>query len=147
MLLSLILSLLLARKLRRIHAIAMIIVVGLVSFFSAFGLPKVTRILDTYFIKPISPVPLSYPFYAYVYSYTTPPDPIEHMSWTLEIYSLDVLGIRIDSLGLSRMHLEDGFLYYSFFLLANVIGAITGYWISKASLVDKLFKKKYLSEE
>jgi len=141
MLLSLILSFLLARKSRRIYAMGMIIIVGLLSFFSAFGLPKVTGILDPRFIKPTSLVPLSYPFYAYVYSYQTPPDPIE-MSWISEIYSLDVLGIRIDSLNLSMMHLEDGGLYYSFFLLVNVIGAIMGYWISKAGFVDRHFKRR-----
>jgi len=135
------LSLLLAKKLKKIYTIAMIIIVGLTSFFSAFGLPKVTKI-SSYFIKPISPVPLSYPFYAYVYSYQTRPDPIEGFSWIVKSYSLDVLGIRIDSLDLSLMHLEDGFLYYSFFLLVNVIGAVVGYWISKASFLDKLFNRR-----
>lgn len=135
------LSLLLAKKLKKIYPIAMIIIVGLTSFFSAFGLPKVTKFFS-YFIKPISPVPLSYPFYAYVYSWGTAR--ADGSSWIVESYSLDVLGIRIDSLMLllSLMYLEDGFLYYSFFLLVNVIGAVVGYWISKASFLDKLFNRR-----
>ena len=143
MLLSLVLSLLLARKLSKIYAIAMIIIVGLLSFFSAFGLPKVTRI-HSRFVKPVSPVPLSYPFYAYVYRYQTPPDPEDpYMGGLIEdAYSLDVLGMRIDSLRLSIMHLEDAGLYYSFFLLVNLIGAIIGYWISRAGFVDRLLKRK-----
>ena len=137
MLLAILLSFLFARKLKGIaYTALMIIILSLVSSLSAFGLPKITTILDTTFIKPNSIVPLSYPFHAYVYSYQTPP------GWILEIYSLDVLGIRIDSLDLSVMHLEDGFLYCSFFLLVNVIGAVIGYWISKAEFVDRLFKRR-----
>lgn len=146
MLLSFILSFLLSRKLKRIYPIAMIIIVGLVSFFSAFGIPTVTRILDTDFVKPISPAPLSFPFYTYVYSYIVT-DLVEHMSWRVDAYSLDVLGIRIDSLDLSVMHLEDCLLYYSFFLLINVIGAIVGYWVNKTSFVVRAKVNKPLIVE
>jgi len=108
----------------------MIVIVGLVSFFSGFGIPKTISILGTCFITSVSPVPLSFPFYAYVYSYLIPPTPMD-FGWIAYSYSLDVLGIQINAISLSNMHIEDGYLYFAFFLLVNIIGAIGGYWLNK----------------
>ncbi len=139
MLLSLVSSSILARK-PRIYTISMIIIVSLVSFFSAFGLPQVTRITmhDTHFVKPVLPLPLSFPFYAYVFNWHSPPLPVDQMSWTSEHYSLDVLGIRIYDVDLLDALWEDAFLFFSFFLLVNIIGAIVGYWISKSKFIERL---------
>ena len=123
----------------------MIIIVSLVSFFSAFGLPQVIRIHDTHFVKPVLPVPLSFPFYAYVFNWHSPPLPVDQMSWISEVYSLDVLGIRIYALDLSIMHPEDALLFFSFFLLVNIVGAIIGYWISKSAILERLFRTKITS--
>jgi len=128
------------------YIISMIVIISLVSFFSAFGRLEVTKILDTYFIDPASPLPLSFPFYAHVYLYQPPlPPDLPHGFFgriITKTYSLTVLGLQIDTISLSVYHLIDAILYYSFFLLINIIGAIIGYRISKASFVEKLFKRR-----
>jgi hypothetical protein len=121
----------------------MILVVVCVTIFSSLGLPQVTRISDTYFVEPVLPLPLSFPFYAYVFNWHSPPLPVDQMSWTSEVYSLDVLGVRIHALD-SIMHPEDALLFFSFFLLVNIVGAIIGYWISKSEILERLFRTKII---
>ena len=82
-----------------------------------------------------SPLPLSFPFYASVqkglYVIVGP---------VFNYYLLHFLTFEFVR-GYAPFTLGWLCLYYSFFLLVNLVGAIFGYWISKTTFIDKLLKK------
>jgi len=146
-LLSVLLSLLFARKLKgATYAIPMIIVISFVSFLSAFGQLKVVyyRGLNWHILYPNSPPPLSFPFYSDIYS---SPPPL-HVEWPSnimieEFYGLKFLGVEIHRTN-SMFDMEESLLIYVFFLLVNVIGTLIGYWINKSTFTERLFERKDL---
>ena len=108
------LSFLLARKLgTRIYVLLVTILIIVVSLLS-LGLP------------------LSFPFYSYIYAAIGPGAPgviCELYFLTFEINrSMEINGML--------------FLHYSFFLLVNIVGAIIGYWIAKSTILERFLKKK-----
>jgi len=112
MLLSIFLSFLLARKLgARIYVLLVTIKIILVSLLSLS-------------------FPLSFPFYSYIYAAVGPgsPGPVYELYFlTLEIHrSMETNGML--------------FLYYSFFLLVNIVGAVIGYWMSKSKKLTGIFQ-------
>jgi len=155
MLLSMFISFLLARRFGgKMYVPLMIVGLVLVSFFSV-GVPEYMYILRHPVHQPIStdgvlpnnPLPLSFPFYSSVYHRR----PMEFRDLEWEDYRLNFLTLilqetRIVSVGargsvLLSFSWNIYFLYFTFFLLVNIIGAIIGYWLSKATLVDKLLKR------
>ena len=145
MLLSIALSFLLARRFSGKTYVTLIIVTTvLVSFLSAFGWMTIHQHTDFTF-KTVEyyrfhPVPLSFPFYASAF--------VELPAWPLPfdlnrvIYRIDFLKLEIVSVAIdySSFTLGRASIYYSFFLLVNIVGAIIGYWISKTIFVKGFFK-------
>lgn len=95
-------------------------------------------------------LPVSFPFYASLYLYSP------NLRTLAETYQLRFLALTFQestvfvSVGPgigSTVDLALYFtwihyvLYYSFFLLVNVMGAIIGYWIEKKAIIEKLLQK------
>ena len=147
MFLSIFLSFVLARKFRgRKYAILIFALIVLVSFFSAFGWITIHQRTDwthkTIQWYKFHPVPLSFPFYASVfYDLTVIPLPIDLSRIT---YQIDFLTFEITRVTTyySSFTLGDAFIYYFLFLLVNIVGAFVGYWISKSTILERIFKKK-----
>lgn len=120
MLLSLFLSFLLARKFgSRIYILSVTILIIVIPLFSV-GLP------------------LSFPFYAFIWAGISAPEAC--------IYGLYFLTFEINrSVTTSYFFHRMFFIYYSFFLLVNVVGAILGYWISKSKTLREILKDKGLN--
>lgn len=149
MLLSLFTSFLLARRFpRKLHALFMAIGLLLVSFFSV-GVPEYVSIPKEDFRRPTSTegvllnnfFPLSFPFYSSVY-YQMPVG-IRDSYWkeyrlnllTVILYGTRILHGATGPAGVGSFVLSfswlDYILYFSVFLLINIVGAVLGYWISK----------------
>ena len=128
----------------------MITITVFMSFFSAFGWIEVTQrasYTGTYlYIKPISPLPISFPFISRVYLFDSTRD-----SNPVEVYDLFFLGMQINREYTASFPAgflaSKGFLYYSFFLLVNIIGSIIGYWINTRLFVRFVLGKKRKSSE
>ena len=146
MLLSMFISFLLARRFRRRTYVALIVVIiVLVSFFSAFGLirkhqyKELGKSTDWYTFHP---VPLSFPFYASVfYSWNVYPIGVDGSRFTYQIVFMAFELTRATTYYPSPLTLRSASVYYSLFLLVNIVGTIFGYWISKSTFIDKLLKK------
>jgi len=145
MLLSMFISFLLARKFRgKTYVLLIAVSLALVSLFS-MGLPShfPYRYVPShweydpksllYELK--SPLPLSFPFCASVQKGMVIIGPV------FNYYLLHFLTFEIVR-GYLPLTLGELYLYYSFFLLVNLVGAIFGYWISKTTFIDKLLKKR-----
>ena len=145
MLLLIPLSFLLARRFSgKIYTTLIIVATILVSFFSAFGWITIHQHTDFTFktveYYRLHPVPLSFPFYASAF--------VELPAWPLPfdlsrvIYQIDFLTFEIISVTIdySSFTLGTASIYFSFFLLVNIVGAIMGYWISKTTFVKRFFK-------
>jgi hypothetical protein len=153
MLLSILLSFVLARKFEgRKYAMLIFTVIVLVSFSSAFGWITIHQYeefpLRTIEYYRLHPVPLSFPFYASTSLHL----PITLLNYspilglfnlTKIIYQIDFLTFEIISINIyySSFTLKIAPLCYSFFLVVNVIGAIVGYWIGKSEILERFFKK------
>jgi len=153
MLLSILLSFVLARKFEgRKYAMLIFTVIVLVSFSSAFGWITIHQYeefpLRTIEYYRLHPVPLSFPFYASTSLHL----PITLLNYspilglfnlTKIIYQIDFLTFEIISINTyySSFTLKIAPLCYSFFLVVNVIGAIVGYWIGKSEILERFFKK------
>lgn len=127
MLLTTLLSFLLGRKLREaVYVSCMIVISSVVSFLSL----------------PFSPLSLSYPFYAYTYSYQDEiPSPIPgELGFVIvvDVYVLAVLGYEIYKKSSFGFHTYENVFCFSFFTLINLTGAILGYVFTKL-----FFKKVY----
>lgn len=128
------------------YAATMIAFTVLISFFSAFGWIEVTQRMSYvyihWYIKPFFPLPISFPFFARVYLFDSTRD-----SNPVEVYDLFFLGVRINREYTGSFLASRGFLYYSFFLLVNIIGSIIGYWISTTGFAELVLRKKRKSLE
>lgn len=160
MLLSMFISFLLARRLHGRLYVFLITVTLVVASFLSTGFPTCFRCkfeigllqLRTHnngmLLK--DPLPVSFPFYASVYFSSL------NLRTSAETYQLHFLmsTFRESQIGVfvgpgmgSTVDLTLYFawthyvLYYSFFLLVNVIGAIIGYWIEKKAFIEKLLQK------
>jgi hypothetical protein len=138
MLLSMFISFILARKFTgKTYVSLMTVLLILVSLFS-MGLPRLLpyyQYQSTYELK--YPLPLSFPFYASLQPVTVtgrPPPPIG-------LYLLHFLTFEFVRV-YAPFTLGWLCLYYSFFLLFNLVGAIFGYWISKTTFIDKLIEER-----
>lgn len=151
MLLSILLSFLLARRFSEKTYVTLITVTAvLVSFFSAFGWITTHQHTDFTFktveYYKLHPVPLSFPFYASAF--------IELPVWPLPFdlsrvtYQIDFLTVEIISVTMDYSSFTVGraSVYYSFFLLVNIAGAIMGYWISKTAFMKRFFKTERASK-
>ncbi len=140
MFLSLFLSFVSARKLRnRKFSLLMIVVIVLVSFFSAFGMGRVDTYNSTYYFTPTFPVPLSFPLYTLIDTtmvFITPPH-LPPLHGYYQLYFLTVETGRFVFPLRSDLFL----LVNSFFILVNSIGVIIGYWIGKSAILERFFKK------
>jgi len=138
MLLSMFISFILARKFTgKTYVSLMTVSLILVSLFS-MGLPRLFpyyQYQSRYELK--YPLPLSFPFYASLQPVTVttrpPYGPIS--SYLLHFLTFEFVRVY------APFTLGWLCLYYSFFLLFNLIGAIFGYWISKTTFTAKLLKK------
>jgi hypothetical protein len=141
MLLSIFLSFVLARKFKgRKYAIFVFVVIVLVSFFSAFGWITIHQYKAFPFksteYSRLHPVPLSYPFYASVFYdlgvlLRSPIDAIRI------IYQIDFLAFEMTraTTPYSSFTLGRAPVYYSLFLLINILGALVGYWMRQSRIV------------
>lgn len=137
MLLAAILSFLVNGKFQGKKYVAIMITITLlISFFSAFGWIEVSQRMSytgiNCYIRPIFPIPLSFPFFAYV---------------ERARYDLFFFVWRINREYTHIFLASRGFLYYSLFLLVNIIGSIIGYWINKTRFVERIHKERERLEE
>lgn len=154
MLLSMFVSFLLTRKLRgKTYVLAVVVSLFLISFFSV-GVPTVINLPEREVVPAErgilldNPLPLSFPFYASLnvkkpINLTTEHYVSEkyqlyffasmfHQTW---VWSEFPGGVHLN------ISLVDYILYCSFFMFVNVVGALMGYWISKAAFIDKLLTR------
>jgi len=140
MILSIFLSFVLSKKFRgRTYALLMILVTVVVPFFSAFGWVEVIMFDSTYYLTPSSTVPLSFPFHASIdtsMGFISPPgSPPMFGEYPLYFLTVEigrfVFPLRPDLF----------LLVFSFFVLANIIGGIVGYWMDKSAILERIFKK------
>jgi hypothetical protein len=135
MLLSILLSFLLARKSTgKFHLLLMTILLILVSFFS-LGLPSFVSSYQRYDLK--YPLPLSFPFYASLYHTRGFELILNHAIR----YSLGFLGFEIVGSWLP-FTLWELLPFYSLFLLANITGAIIGYWRGKSTVLENSSRQR-----
>ena len=146
MLLSMFISLLLARRFKgKVFVLLMTAVLILVSV-SSIGFPSVWRsYYGVTFWQVNSPaIPLSFPFYVSIPEVDYLTINIPHPKPLPPGYDLELffLGFMID--GLYLIHLEASHIIFlvSFFLLINLVGAIFGYWISKTTFMDRYFGRR-----
>jgi len=145
MLLSMFVSLLLARKFKgKIFVPLMTAVLILVSA-SSIGFPSVWGSYgrDTFWQVNLRTIPLSYPFYVNIpnthhatinlLQYRFPP------TYDMELFFFMFM---IDDVILISLQLSHIILLVSFFLLVNLVGAIFGYWISKTTFMDRYFDRR-----
>lgn len=162
------LSFLLARMFsQKAYVFFSVVTIALISLFSV-GLPYRESGSSHYPHQPLqqtsgivirNPLPLSFPFYAFV-NHTTQLGPYTGIETSLEVYQIEFLTLRFPQSALRTIvyqnttyansqqtlmyfYLDWGdylLLYFSFFMLVNVIGAFIGYWISRSTLATKLFK-------
>ena len=161
MLLSMFTSFLLARRFHR-KAYVFLMAAGLVftSFFSV-GLPHYYSeriIADTESgLLLENPVPLSFPFYASLYfERVSIAHNFRHLGFDKETYQLHFLTLILHdflvykrywgglagSLLFMKITWGHYILFISFFSLVNIVGVIIGYWLSKTTFIEKLFKKR-----
>jgi len=139
MLLSMFISFILARKFTgKTYVSLMTVSLILVSLFS-MGLPSRFDYyqyagFDAYKLE--HPLPISFPFYVSLQPVVvTLPRYGPIGSYLLHFLTFDFVRDYVP------FTLGDLYLYYSFFLLVNLVGAILGYWISKTTFIEKLLKK------
>ncbi len=161
MLLSMFMSFLLARRFQgKLYAFLITVTLVVASFFST-GFPtcflcEFSSLSDFelrtqnngMLLKDL--LPLSFPFYASVYLYRP------NLRTIAETYQLHFLTLKFrespvfvsvgpgigDTVYLTLYFTWTHYiLYFSFFLLVNIVGAITGYWIEKKRLMERFLQK------
>jgi len=138
MLISMFVSLLLARKSKgKVFVLLMTAVLILMSV-SSIGFPSVwgSYGCDTFWQVNSRTIPLSYPFHVNIFNsrhatinllrYRTPP------TYDMELF---LFVFMIDELSLISFQVSHIILLVSFFLLINLVGAVFGYWINKTTLI------------
>lgn len=150
MLLSMLVSLLLAKRFHgKIYVLLMAVGLVLTSFFSV-GVPSYHFISKDSAVEAQSgilldnPLPLSFPIYA---SLNLEWRALSAWTQHYQLYFLTFIFYKnkVQSQSLIYMWLflswGDYILYYSFFLIVNFVGAVIGYWLSKTTFIDKLLAK------
>lgn len=161
------LSFLQARMFRpKAYVVFSAVTIALISFISV-GVPYYKSGVSYFPQQPLqqtsgivirNPLPLSFPFYSSV-NHTTQLGPYAGFKTSWEVYQIEFLTLRFPQSALHTIvyqnttHAEsqqsltsfyldwgDYLLYFSFFTLVNLVGAIIGYWISRSNLANKLFK-------
>jgi hypothetical protein len=158
MLLSMLVSFLLARIFRKkVYVVLTAVGLLLISFLSV-GVPEYVFMPEnlpqpsTQGLLLSRPLPLSFPFYTSIYHRT--PMGFRDVEWEdyrlyfitiileeTRIVSVSVLGSAVFSFSWSTY-----ILCYAFFLVINIVGAGIGHWISRREFVDKMLKKRTPSE-
>lgn len=117
------------------YALLMITAIALISFLSV-GFPSFYRYDRDFYgnrvllLKVKYPLPLSLPFYASFYPSLSAP-----------YYLIYFLTVKLHDLG--RYPTAGRFILdFTFFLLINLVGAIFGYWLSKATFIERYFVRK-----
>ena len=142
MLIAILLSFVSTKRLRGSkYVLLMILVIALMSFLSAFNMVKVITYDSTYYFAPNLPIPLSFPLYASL-----------DTNWFFDaslyfpprygFYELHFLTVEIGGF-LFPFTSDLLILFYSLFILVNIIGAIIGYWIGKSAFSERLIKTSY----
>lgn len=132
------------------------VIIALISLFSV-GLPYRESSASSYWplrytsgIVIRYPLPLSFPFYAFI-NHTLQPSYPSPNQMLLEIYQIEFLTLQLpqslprtliyqnqtwtpQNLMIFYADWGDYFLYYTFFFSLNLVGAIVGYWIGKPPL-------------
>lgn len=153
MLLSMLMSFLLARKLKvKVYVLLMAVLLIIISLVS-IGFPTVSGTVKIRMRPPqkritvwqtnLPAIPLSFPFYASI--------SVEyHLLFIVDYVPLPLYHIELHFLTSQiwtnyynnwYLTLEHIILLFSSFLLINLIGALIGYWISKTTFIEKLLKK------
>jgi hypothetical protein len=167
MLLSMLVSFLLALKLRQEkYVLFSAIMVALVSFLSA-GVPHYESYVYSYLPEPSNvsgvvmsePLPLSFPFYAYI-NRTSYPSSLPPKEDIYESYQVELLTFKLpqssartiidvsQNIGAEQptrfLYLDwgDYLLYYTFFFALNLVGTIIGYWVSRTAFIDQWLRKR-----
>jgi len=151
MLLSMFLSLLLARKFKGRVLVLLMTAVSIILSVSSIGFPSVWGSYHgfTFWHLNSPAIPLSFPFYVSIpeVDYLTinipHPRPLPP-GYDVELF---LFGFMIDGLYLIHLQACHTILLVSFFLLINLVGAIFGYWISKTSFVDRYFARRKPDKE
>jgi len=152
MLLSMFISLLLARKFKGKVFVLLTTAVLILISVSSIGFPSVWGSWrgNTYWQVNLPVIPLSLPFHVSIpevsYGLIEPPfypKPLPP-SYDVELF---FLGFMIDGLYLINLTASHIIFLISFFLLINLVGAIFGYWISKTTFMDRYFARRKLETE
>lgn len=150
MLLSMFLSLFVARRFRgKVFALLAIIISGSITFFS-IGIPRYdTFPEDVSAVGPQSglllenPLPLSFPIYGSLNLTVT-----FSSAWQdLQLYFAGLLfhteriqGVYDVGVHWLNFSLVDYAIFFSFFMLINIGGSAFGYWLSRRAFIDRLSK-------
>jgi len=135
-------SFILAKKFTgKTYVSLMAVSLTLVSLFST-GLPsrfEYYRYFDAYKLE--HPLPISFPFHAsikYPPMHARPPPTV--------IYFVHFVTVKI-VICYAPFTLGELYLYYSFFLLVNFVGAIFGYLISKTTFIERYLARRKTEEK
>jgi len=149
MLISTLMSFILIRKFSaKVSSWLIVVCLILISFFSV-GIPEPTyydfySTMETYlFIW--NPLPLSFPVYALVAPSGRTVRQMDALWYRFHFFSLSIgeEWMRIGGEGgPTNFRVFEYLLYYSFFMLVNIVGAVFGYWLSKTAFLDKIVQKK-----
>jgi hypothetical protein len=146
MLLSMFISLILARKFKGKVFVSLMTAVLILISVSSIGFPSVWGPWRgyTFWHLNLPAIPLSLPFYISireVYHYTINLPSPHPPGYDVELF---FLRSTIDGLGFYLINLTASYiiLLVSFFLLINLVGAIFGYWISKTPFMDRYFARR-----
>ncbi len=146
MLLSMFMSLLLARKFKGKVFVLLMTPVLIIISVSSIGFPSVwSSYYGIIFWQMNSPaIPLSFPFHVsmretYRYTSSIHPTPPGYDVKLFFLWSTidGLLGFYLINLTASYIT-----LLASFFLLVNLVGAIFGYWISKTPFIDRYLGRR-----
>jgi len=167
MLLSMLVSFLLALRFhQKKYVLFSAIMVALVSLLSA-GVPHHESYFYSYLpqsnnvsgIVISHPLPLSFPFYAYI-NRTSFPSSLPPKEDIYEFYQIELVTFRFpqsyvrtiidtyQNIGAEYptrfLYLDwgDYLLYYTFFFALNLVGTTIGYWISRTTFIDQWLKKR-----
>ena len=149
MLLSMFLSLLVARRLRgKTFALVAIIISGLIAFFSV-GIPSYVTLTEQYSaglsqsgVLLESPRPLSFPFYAYLSlkgTFSSVRQDLQ-LSFAGSLLHTEMVQGGYSVVWWLQFSLADYANFFSLFVLVNIVGSALGYWLSKRAFIDRLSK-------
>ena len=150
MLLSMFISLLLARKFKGKVFVLLITAVLILISVSSAGFPSIKDLEaepnEGYWQVNLFAIPLSFPFHAHfseVNGGFIMPPPLPHFIrppyYDVKLYSF---GFEIGANYFIPLTTNYVVFLTSFFLLVNLVGAIFGYWISKTTFMNRYFARR-----